>query len=189
MQSPVHWALLGLVIEQPSYGYELAQRFERAYGGMLDVSGVSYIYTALKALEQRSLVEELAGRGGARQPKPCYRATTEGVRAYQECLVEQLREDGRRWRLLARQLAVFAHEPQIALEIIDRCARACLQQAADTSLGDVDGARISGVAGLAARLEAEESRLAIEARLPWLQYARREFEALAKARRTDDGAA
>ena len=33
MQSPVNWALLGLVIERPSYAYELAQRFERTYDG------------------------------------------------------------------------------------------------------------------------------------------------------------
>ena len=28
MQSAVQWALLGLVIERPSYGYELVKRFE-----------------------------------------------------------------------------------------------------------------------------------------------------------------
>ena len=35
MQSPVNWALLGLVIERPSYAYELAKRFERTYGSVL----------------------------------------------------------------------------------------------------------------------------------------------------------
>jgi DNA-binding PadR family transcriptional regulator len=29
MRSLVNWALLGLVIERPSYAYELARRFER----------------------------------------------------------------------------------------------------------------------------------------------------------------
>ena len=35
MRSPVNWALLGLIIERPSYAYNLAQRFERRYGDTL----------------------------------------------------------------------------------------------------------------------------------------------------------
>ena len=35
MHSPVNWALLGLIIERPSYAYALAQRFERTYGSPL----------------------------------------------------------------------------------------------------------------------------------------------------------
>ena len=49
-QSQVQWGLLALVIERPSYGYELATRFERAYGGALRLSSTSYAYTALQAL-------------------------------------------------------------------------------------------------------------------------------------------
>jgi hypothetical protein len=29
MRSPINWGLLGLLIQRPSYGYELVQRFER----------------------------------------------------------------------------------------------------------------------------------------------------------------
>jgi DNA-binding PadR family transcriptional regulator len=38
MQSPVNWALLGLVIERPSHAYELAHRFDRTYDGALSLS-------------------------------------------------------------------------------------------------------------------------------------------------------
>src|ERR1700731_3478506 len=55
MQSHVNWALLGLVIERPSYAYELAQRFERTYDGSLALSSVSHVYTALRALQDRGL--------------------------------------------------------------------------------------------------------------------------------------
>src|SRR5438270_1100281 len=119
MQSAVHWALLGLVIERASYGYELAQRFEHAYAGMLNLSGVSYVYTALDALQRRGLIEEVPGTRGGRQPKPRYRATEEGVHSYRERLTGQIRDDLRRARLFARQLAVFAHEPEVGLEIIE----------------------------------------------------------------------
>jgi DNA-binding PadR family transcriptional regulator len=57
MRSEVNWALLGLVIERSSYAYELARRFERTYDGVLALSAVSHVYTALETLRSRGLVE------------------------------------------------------------------------------------------------------------------------------------
>jgi DNA-binding PadR family transcriptional regulator len=182
MQSAVHWALLGLVIERPSYGYELAHRFEQAYEGMLQLSGFSYVYTALDTLQFRGMIEEISGTRTGRQPKPRYRATAEGVRSYQERLITQMREDFRRSRLFARQLAVFAQEPEMALDVIERYGQACLEEAGDTPVIAPGGASVDPVSGLAARLVSEERRLAMGARLPWIDYARREFKALAAGR-------
>jgi|CZKG01.1.fsa_nt_gi DNA-binding PadR family transcriptional regulator len=181
MQSAVHWALLGLVIERPSYGYELAHRFEHAYAGMLHLSGVSYVYTALDTLQRRDMIEEIPGTRAGRQPKPRYRATDEGVRSYQERLTGQIRDDLRRSRLFARQLAVFAQEPEMALEIIERYGQACLEEAGEASILPATSAP-DPITGLASRLVSEESRLSMEAKLPWVEYARREFKALAAAR-------
>jgi DNA-binding PadR family transcriptional regulator len=182
MQSAVHWALLGLVIERPSYGYELAHRFEHAYAGMLQLSGFSYVYTALDTLQCRGMIEEIPGTRTGRQPKPRYRATAEGIRSYQERLIAQMREDFRRSRLFARQLAVFAHEPEIALEVIERYGQACLEEAGETPVVAPAGTCTDTVSGLAARLVSEERRLAMGARLPWIDYARREFKALTNGR-------
>jgi DNA-binding PadR family transcriptional regulator len=182
MQSAVHWALLGLVIERPSYGYELAHRFEHAYAGMLHLSGVSYVYTALDTLQRRGMIEELAGTRAGRQPKPSYRATVEGVRSYQERLTAQIQEDLRRSRLFARQLAVFAQEPEMALEIIERYGQACLEEAGGAPLPTAADPPPDAISGLASRLVSEESRLSLEAKLPWVEYARREFKALAAGR-------
>lgn len=183
MQSAVHWALLGLVIERPSYGYELAHRFEHAYAGMLHLSGISYVYTALDTLQRRALIEEIPGTRAGRQPKPRYRATDDGIRAYQERLTDQIQEDMRRARLFARQLAVFAQEPEMGLEIIERYGEACLQEAASAPLpSTASDPHPDPVAGLASRLVSEESRLSMEAKLPWVEYARREFKALAASR-------
>jgi DNA-binding PadR family transcriptional regulator len=179
MQSPVLWALLGLVIERPSYGYELAHRFEHTYAGMLQLSGISYIYTALDTLRCRGLIEEIAGTRTGRQPKPRYRVTPGGLRSYQERLIAQMREDFRRSRLFARQLAVFAHEPEIALDVIERYGQACLEEASDTPVHPPPDADTPAASGLASRLVSEERRLTMEARLPWIDYARREFKALA----------
>jgi DNA-binding PadR family transcriptional regulator len=181
MQSAVHWALLGLVIERPSYGYELAQRFESAYQGMLHLSGISYVYTALDTLQRRSMIEEIPGTRAGRQPKPRYRATDEGVRAYQARLTEQIQENLRRARLFARQLAVFAQEPEMGLEIIERYGQACLDEAGGATMPS-DDQPVDAISALAARLVSEESRLSLEAKLPWVEYARREFKALAAAR-------
>ena len=182
MQSAVHWALLGLVIERPSYGYELAQRFEHAYAGMLQLSGVSYVYTALDTLQYRSMIEEIPGTRTGRQPKPRYRATSEGVRSYQERLIAQMHEDLRRSRLFARQLAAFAQEPEMALNVIERYGQACLEEAGETPVPAPAENGAGAASDLASRLVSEERRLALEARLPWIDYARREFKALAAGR-------
>jgi DNA-binding PadR family transcriptional regulator len=68
MRSAVNWAVLGLVIERPSYGYELFQRLERRYGGVLDPP-ISQIYAALNALERASLIEPLQEEEPSDEPE------------------------------------------------------------------------------------------------------------------------
>lgn len=180
MRSPVSWALLGLVIERPSYGYELVQRFARTYSDALELSSPSQIYTALDALERRSLIEKLPTNGAApdvvRQPKPHYQATAQGVRGYQDWLIAQVHEERRRSRLFARQLAALA--PQAAIAVIERYEQACLEEAKRTPIATTNDALLDGASGLAARLVDEEERLALGSKLSWIEYARREFRAL-----------
>lgn len=178
MHSPVNWALLGLVIERPSYAYELARRFERTYEDVLTLSSVSHVYTALATLRQRALVEELPGTRVGRQPKPYYRATLKGIEGYRRWLVDQVDEDLRRQRLFVLALAAFAHVPHAALEILARYERTCLEEAQGMPVSPA----CAGTAGLAARLAAEERRLALGAKLAWVEYARQELKALADLR-------
>ncbi len=109
-------------------------------------------------------------------------ATAEGVRDYQQRLIAQMREDFRRSRLFARQLAVLAGEPELALDVIESYGQACLEEAGDALLPEVEDVCADRSAGLAERLVSQERRLAMEARLPWVDYARREFKALAADR-------
>lgn len=178
MQSQVNWALLGLVIERPSYAYELARRFERTYEGVLTLSSVSHVYTALAALKDRALVEELPGTRAGRQPKPHYRATPKGLEDYRQWLAAQLDEDLRRQRLFVLSLSTFTRDPQAALEVLALYEQACMSEAQSIPLAPRAEVCANGAPELAARLLAEDSRLALGAKLAWVQYARRELRAL-----------
>jgi len=185
MRSPVYWALLGLVIERPSYGYELVTRFERMYGDILPISGDSHIYNALNVLEGRSLIKVMrlthpVSTGTARQPKYHYRATDLGREGYGTHLVEQMREARRHSQRIVRELAIFASNPRMALEIIDEIEEICLHEAVRARMSP-SPLRAGSSSALVDRLATEESRLAMEAMLPWVEYARATFKALAES--------
>jgi DNA-binding PadR family transcriptional regulator len=178
MRSPVNWAVLGLTIERPSYGYEILQRFERNYGDLLRLSSPSQIYTALDSLMGRGMIEatgEPPDGVASRQPKLHYRATESGVERYQEHLVGQAEEDRRRASLFARELAALA--PNAALSVLDHYEQMCLAQAARARPADAALGAVEKSTSLADRLVAEEERLAMEAKLPWIEYARGELRA------------
>lgn len=178
MRSPVSWALLGLVIQRPSYGYELVQRFERTYGDALELSSPSQVYTALDSLSRRALIETMPaqelGREQGRQPKPHYRATADGVCGYEQWLIHQMGQQRRRSRMFAQQLAMLA--PSAALRVLDHCEQEVLAKArglpARRPAGELGQAQGPGQGELAERLVAEEDRLTIDAKLAWIQYAR-----------------
>jgi DNA-binding PadR family transcriptional regulator len=75
------YAVLGLVIERPGYGYQLAQRLEERFGS----SGFapSGVYSALDQLSRDEFVRAAGelGPGRARRaaPRTIYEATDEGV--------------------------------------------------------------------------------------------------------------
>jgi|ERR1700704_5074541 len=187
MRSPINWSLLAIVIDRPSYGYELQLRFERVYDDVLSISGAAHIYKALDMLESRELIEVTPGKGPIdvvpgrrRQPRLHYRATAKGVTHYDAWLLAQTRDDRRRSQLFVRQLALY--DPSAALRLIERYEQECLKEVAKTSADSAVALHGEHALGLAERLGREENRLALEGRLAWIQYARREFEALVRSR-------
>jgi DNA-binding PadR family transcriptional regulator len=185
MHSPVNWALLGLVIERPSYAYELARRFERTYDGALSLSSVSHVYTALGTLRERGFVEEVPGApGGAEttRSRRRYRPTASGVAQHANWLIGQVAEERRRQRVLIVQLGALARTPGSAIAALDAYEQACItEMAAAQPAGANDG---PGTTPLVERLVGEETRLTIAARLRWAQYARTQLQALAPTRPT-----
>ncbi len=178
MHSPVNWALLGLVIERPSYAYELALRFERTYDGALSLSSVSHVYTALATLRERNLVEEVPGTQAGARSKRRYQATAAGHAEHAQWLVAQVSDERRRQRLLVQQLGALARTPARALEVLAEFEQACLAAAtAAPPAGDQEG---PGTTRLVSRLVSEETRLAIAAKIEWAQYARAQLRAYAE---------
>jgi DNA-binding PadR family transcriptional regulator len=176
MQSPVNWALLGLIIERPSYAYELAQRFERTYDGAIALSSVSHVYTALANLRDRALVEQVPGTGPGVRSRRRFRATEEGLREHGEWLVGQVAAERRRQRVLMAQLGALARTPERALEILDDYEQACLAEIAAAPAGGQEHEG-PGTTRLVARLAGEETRLSVAAKLKWAQYARAQLQA------------
>jgi DNA-binding PadR family transcriptional regulator len=177
MHSPVNWALLGLVIERPSYAYELAHRFERVYDGALSLSSVSHIYMALPTLLERGLIEEIAGDQQARRSRRRYQATERGIAEHAQWVVGQVAEEQRRQQVLVTQLGVLAREPQRASQLLDAYEQACLTEIAAAAPA---GERAPGTSGLVTRLLGEQTRLGVAAKLRWAQYARAELSAFTR---------
>ncbi len=182
MHSPVNWALLGLIIERPSYAYALAQRFERTYGEALPLSSVSHAYQALNTLKQRGLIEELPGTRTGPQPKPHYRATAKGLADYHEWLIGQVGEERKRQKVFLLQLTALTLDPGKAMKIVEDYEQACLSETCTTAIPRAPDGAVNPARELQARLIAEEKRLAVAAKIEWARYARREIKALASAR-------
>ena len=164
-------AVLALVIEKPSYGYEVWQRFDVRFGELLDV-GASRIYQAVNGLLEAGLIEELPRRrsDSRRQPRPSYRATADGLRVHREWLAEELRGDPTRLELNRRLLATGGDDEPTLLAVIDRYEQACLDEMAQLRTG-------TGDEPIRDRLLAEERRLVLEAQLKWIAFARRQLHA------------
>ncbi|MFI5004543.1 MAG: PadR family transcriptional regulator [Solirubrobacterales bacterium] len=178
MSSQVYWALLGVVIERPSYGLELYNRFQRMYGDVLPISGESHVYSALNVLEGRGFIATIPEVGVTRQPKPHYQATQLGEHSYVEWLVEQVDAERRRQELWVRQLTIFAHNPRAAVHVLGRFEREYLKgtgQVGHQPAGEVAGARDELIDGLVA----DHQRRSVRATLLWLRHAHDVFEARA----------
>jgi DNA-binding PadR family transcriptional regulator len=176
MRSAVSWTLLGIVIEAPSHGYELAVRFERTYGELIEISSRSHIYTALESLAQRAFIEEHPTPGvhtpSRRHPKAGYNATPQGIKAHQQWLAEQLLAERQLQRRFTIQLAAL--NTQAALEVLDRYEQETLEESTRPQPASVNQGG-QQPEQIAERLTAEQQRRTVDARLAWIEYARREF--------------
>lgn len=93
---PLHYAILGLLLEGPAHGYRLHDAFTPGgeLGAVLRVEPPT-LYAALKELEAARLIEGRESRAGARPPRVEYRLREEGRDAFERWLgepAERLRE-------------------------------------------------------------------------------------------------
>lgn len=182
-RSTATWAVLGLVIERPSYGYELGQRFDRRLGEIVQLS-LPGIYKALDTLVAGQDIERLdaVSNGDERQPKPRYRATTQGARAYREWMVSALRDGTQAPEVLARLATTAARDPSLMLRVLDEYERLCLRQASAQRLLDVPPSAVESPHALMDDLVAQHTRMAAAETLEWIRYARQRVQAHTAAR-------
>jgi DNA-binding PadR family transcriptional regulator len=193
IRSAVNWAVLALVIERPSYGYELGQRFERRFSGLLEPQ-MSQIYAALNSLESALLIEpmsagddehaeqEASARRASRQPKVHYRATAKGARAFRGWLADQLRGDPAHGELLRRLAAAAGSglgRVAVMEELIDRYEHATVEEASRLPLRKRDSVPAVTTDELIDRLVLGARRALLDAQHEWIAYARREVRAFA----------
>lgn len=191
MRSQVNWVVLGMLLERPSYGYEVHQRVARRFPPELLDPIVSHVYAALNALERKNLIEPVPNRqpdevdarparGGVRQrqPKIYYRATAEGDRAFGSWLAEQMRSDPGHGEFVRRlALAACTRRSGLMHELVDAYERECVREAQALPMAGADGLPARSPDVLVHRLTVAAHRAMLEAHMAWLQYARREIRA------------
>lgn len=180
MSSEVYWTLLGLVIERPSYGLELYNRYRRVYADLLPVSGESHIYKGLDEMHRRGFIETVPGAGAGRQPKPHYKATPLGVSSFTDWCVEWMDGQRRGQELWARQLAIFAHDPAAALALLHRYRGQYLETASRFGTR-LEESTIDSRSAFIEELAAEQQRIAAGGMLSWLRFTIAMFEERARS--------
>jgi len=171
------FAVLGLLREQPSYGYEVLLRFRRAFDAADWGISPQGLYGSLDRLERDGLIEPVPARdrdASRRQPKTPYRVTPTGAEELRRFLATPMAAEPSRAELLLRLQCSGADDAGALTTMLAGHEQACLDELH----------RIGGeVAGtLVEQLAREERRLGIQARLTWIDYARRQLRKAADAR-------
>lgn len=117
---PIHHAVLALLADQPSYGYELKGSFEEAVGPQWGELNIGHLYQILDRLERDRLVTKRVVRQIDRPDKRVYRLTKAG-RDELECWLDApfVREGGYRDDFF---LKLFAGS-RLGREALDRVLR------------------------------------------------------------------
>ena len=169
--------MLGLLLEQPSHGYELSQRYDERFGTFVSMS-VPRVYAALDRLRDNGMIEPVALDTAKPVPKQhlmrrSYRVTAAGVKSYRAWVAERILEDPRRAELLARIASAGTLGLDGVLDVIDRYERACLEdlQALPTDTAAAEAGDLSPEQ-LTRALIADQQRRELNARREWAVHAR-----------------
>ncbi len=176
------YAVLGLVIERPGYGYQLAQRLEERFGS----SGFapSGVYSALDQLSRdefvRSAGEMGAGPNRRAAPRMIYEATAEGIDHFEGWMLGSSPAPPLRDEL---HMKIALCRPRNLSRLIDMVygqELACMGQLRDLKL--LAGEEAAGDPqewSRMMRVLARDAEIAMwQARIEWLQAARELLERL-----------
>ena len=173
-------AVLGLVIERPGYGYQLAQRLDESFGS----SGFapSGVYSALDQLSRDALVRSAGelGAGPARRaaPRTIYEATEEGVEHFEAWMLDPSPAPPLRDEL---HMKIALCRPRNVPRLIDAVVGqelVCLGRLQDLKRLSEETGSSRDWAGLMGTLASEAEVAFWNARIEWLQNARELLEQL-----------
>lgn len=174
-------AVLGLVIERPGYGYQLAQRLEERFGA----SGFapSGVYSALDQLTRDELVRCAGemGAGPARRaaPRTIYEATPEGVDHFEGWMLASSPTPPLRDDLHMKIALCQPHNMPRLIDMVYGQELACLGRLRDLSRLAEDRAGGSREWAALMKVLARDAEVAFwNARIEWLQNAREMLEQL-----------
>ena len=131
--------VLGCVIERPGYGYDLGKRITARMGPgwQFNPSGV---YGSLDRLEAKELVRheyrEAVPRSPRSRDRVVYRATDEGVVAFEDWLRSEVRKEPVRMDVLARIAVSRPEHAPLLLSALEGYERECLDMVAGTTAHD-----------------------------------------------------
>ena len=175
----VRYALLGLLKEQPDYGYRLKLRFDERVGTAWHLN-IGQVYQTLRALQRSKLITEVEGTSDGQHPaRRMFELTAKGQRVLDRWLQRPpVRLRPVRDEMLIRLLVV---EPERRGELLARLeeqehhykrhlARLVMQHRRTGAVEEPES--------LVRNLSVEAAMLHTEAHLKWLEFTRERLLAL-----------
>lgn len=155
-------ALLALLAEGPTHGYELKLAFERVFGAVWGSINVGQIYTTLGRLERDGLVRSREVEQSGRPDKRVYELTDAGGEALGQWLAQPV-EGARLKDEFFMKLMLSALAGGEPVQLLDRQRTQYLQ-----SLRDLDALALETEADSPTHLLIEGAMLHLQADLRWL---------------------
>lgn len=186
MKAGTKYAVLGLLLERPSYGYEVLVRFRRAFDAGQWAISPQGLYASLDRLERDGLIEPIlddAHEASRRQPRTPYRVTSDGEHELQRFLETPMGADPSRAEFLVRLQCAVTRDAEAILQLLDGYEEACLRELGHIGAPGIASDGAAYRRSLVELLTIEDRRLGIQARLMWIDFARQHLRVLAAPER------
>jgi DNA-binding PadR family transcriptional regulator len=175
------YAVLGLVIERPGYGYQLAQRLEERFGS--SEFAPSGVYSALDQLSRDSFIRSAGEMGGGSSrraaPRTIYAATDEGVDHFAAWMLEASPTPPLRDELHMKIALCRPSDVPHLVEMVRGQELACMGRLSDLKQrADEDPPNAQDWSSLMRTLSRDAEVAVWNARIEWLQSARELLEQL-----------
>lgn len=161
-------AVLGLLLDRPSYPYELSQRLRQRLGPTWEVNS-GYMSRTIKALEKDGLIERVHAAPAGRASRKVYAITEAGIDEFQAWFPEGLRS------LLVKITLAGPEHLQASLAKIDAYEKECYRHmkvlVRERNAVEDDG-RLVRADHLLLRVNLSAEIFQLEAGLRWARHAR-----------------